>query len=325
MRRRDFITALGAAATWPLAVRAQQSAKMKRIAFVNPADNASRISATGPPQFRGFFEELNRLGYVEGRSLGVERYSGDGRPENYPELVRDVVNTHPDLILAMGSHLALDFKKATTTITIVTIIIDPVVLGLVDSIARPGGNVTGVTVAGGLEIIGKRMGLQLEAMPKLSAVGYLASRPLWADAKGAAVREAAKRVSVSLLPAMLGAFDEAEYRRAFTSMERDRADALVLSDEPEHNLNRETIVEFATRSRIPATYPLGEYVEAGGLMAYSIDLVDAFRRLAPYQEFLPLVAQTNSQCQRLLPQRSLAALHLLDNFCNRRSGTRMLL
>jgi putative ABC transport system substrate-binding protein len=280
MRRRDFITALGTAATWPLAARAQQPAKMKRIAYVNSAGNVSRISVSGRPQSRAFFEELSRLGYVEGQNLGVERYSGEGRTERYAELARDVVNTHPDLILAVGGRLSLDFKMATTTIPIVTIIIDPIAMGLVASIARPGGNITGVTISGGLEIIGKRMGLLVEAMPKLSTVGYLASRPFWEDPRGAAVREAAKQAGISLSPVMLSAFDEAEYQRVFRSMEQDRADAFMVSDEPENSINRKTIVELAAKGRIPAIYPFRDFVAAGGLMAYSIDLADVSRRLA---------------------------------------------
>ena len=102
MRRRDFITALGTAATWPLAARAQQPTKMKRIALVSSAGKVSAISVSGRPNYRVFFEELSRLGYVEGQNLGVERYSGEGRPERYAELARDVVNTHPDLILAVA-------------------------------------------------------------------------------------------------------------------------------------------------------------------------------------------------------------------------------
>ena len=203
-----------------------------------------------------------------------------GRPERYAELTRDVVNTHPDLILAVGGRLSLDFKMATTTIPIVTIIIDPIAMGLVTSIARPGGNITGVAISGGLEIIGKRLQLLVEAVPKLSTVGYLGSRPFWEDSRGATVREAAKRAGISLSPAMLGAFNEAEYRRVFRSMEQDRADAFMISDEPEHSTYRATIVELAAKGRIPAIYPLRDYVEVGGLMAYSIDLVDIFRRVA---------------------------------------------
>jgi len=235
---------------------------------------------SGTRYYRVFFEELNRLGYVEDRNLGVERYSGEGRPERYAELARDVVNTRPDLILAVGARLSLDFKMATTTVPIVTMIVDPVALGLVTSIARPGGNITGVAIAAGLEIIGKRMGLLVEALPKLSTVGYLASRTFWEDPRGAATREAAKRAGVALSPAMLDAYNEAEYQRVFKSMEQDRADALMLSDEPEHLTYRTTIVELAAKGRIPAIYTNRDFVEAGGLMAYSPDLTDIFRRAA---------------------------------------------
>jgi putative ABC transport system substrate-binding protein len=280
MRRRDFITALGTAATWPLTARAQQPTKMKRVAFVIPATKITDITVSGRPFFRAFFEELSRLGYVEGQNLGVERYSGDGRTDRYAELARDVVNTHPDLVLAVGGRLSLDFKTATTTIPIVTMIIDPVAMGLVPSIARPGGNITGVTIAGGLEIIGKRMGLLVEAMPKLSTVGYLASRSFWEDPRGAAVQEVAKRTTISLSPAMLRAFDEAEYQRVFRSMEQDRVSAFMVSEEPEHVTNRATIVELAAKGKIPTIYPFREFVEDGGLMAYSIDQVDMYRRVA---------------------------------------------
>src|SRR3954468_489671 len=148
MIRRDFITIFGgAAATWPLSARAQQPAKMKRIAFVHPSIKVSEMSVSNQTYHRSFFEELIRLGYVEGQNLGIERYSGDGQPDRYAELARKVVNTHPDLIVTLGAHLSLDFKMATTTIPIVTIAFDPIALGLVPSIARPGGNITGVTIA----------------------------------------------------------------------------------------------------------------------------------------------------------------------------------
>jgi putative ABC transport system substrate-binding protein len=282
MRRREFITLLGGtAATWPLSARAQQPAKMKRIAFVSPSRKVSEMSLNGPPHYRAFFEELSRLGYVEGQNLGVERYSGGGQPERYAELVRDVVKTHPDLIVALAASLSLDFKIATATIPVVAIVNEPTVLGLVPSIARPGGNITGVTISAGLELIGKRIGLLVEAIPKLSTVGYLVSRSSWDDQRGVAAREAAKLAGISFKAAVLGsAFNEAEYQRIFRSMEQDRADALMVSDEAEHLTNRATIVELVAKGRIPTIYPFREFVEGGGLMAYSIDLPDTFRRLA---------------------------------------------
>ena len=282
MRRREFITILGGAtAIWPLSAGAQQPAKMKRIAFVHPSVKVSELSVGSQSYQRAFFEELIRLGYIEGQNLGLERYSGEGQSERYAELVRNVVNTHPDVIVTLGARLSLDFKMATTTIPVVTIMFDPVAQGLVTSIARPGGNITGVTIAGGFEIIGKRLGLLVEAVPKLSSVGYLASRPYWEDIRGAAAREAAKRAGISLKAALLeSAFNEAEYQRVFKSMEHDRADALMVSEEVEQITNRATILELAAKDRIPTIYANREFVEAGGLMAYSIDLADIYRRLA---------------------------------------------
>jgi len=282
MRRRDFITALGTAATWSLAARAQQPAKMKRIAIVFPSAKVSEITMSGPPRYRAFFEELSRLNYVEGQNLKVERYSGEGQPERYAELARDVVNTHPDLIFALGTRLSLDFKMVTATIPIVTIMGDPIVLGLVAGIARPAANITGVTVTAGIGTLeGKRIELLVEVMPKLSTVGYLVSRPYWENPNGTATREAAKRAGISLKAALLGsAFNEAEYQRVFRSMEQDRADALLVSEEAEHVTNRATIVELAAKGRIPTIYPFREFVEVGGLMAYAVDLADIYRRVA---------------------------------------------
>ena len=249
--------------------------------MVHPAEKVDNMSINGRRSFRAFFEELSRLGYVEGQNIAVERYSGEGRPERYAELARDIVNTHPDLILTVAARLSLDFKMATTTIPIVTIIIDPIAMGLVASIARPGGNITGVTIATGLELIGKRMELLVEAMPKLSTLGYLVSRAYWEDPRGAAAREAAKGVGISLKAALLGsAFNETEYQRVFRSMEQDRADALMVSDEAEHASNRATIVELAAKGRIPTIYAYRDFVEVGGLMAYSIDQAELYRRLA---------------------------------------------
>ena len=284
MQRREFITLFGGAATtWPLAARAQQLAKMKRIAIVFPSAKVSEIRMSGPRRYRAFFEELSRLNYVEDQNLKVERYSGEGQPERYAELARRVVNTHPDVIFALGASLALDFKMATATIPIVTVVGDPISLGLVESIARPGGNITGITVLAGSELEGKRIELLVELMPKLSTLNYLASRSFWEDARRTAAdaREAAKRAGILLRAALLGStFNEVEYQRVFRSMEQDRADALMVSEEAEHVTHRATIVELAAKGQIFTMYPYREFVEVGGLMAYSIDLGDIYRRVA---------------------------------------------
>src|SRR5262245_49054289 len=157
MRRREFIALIGGAAAWPLAARAQQPRKVYRIALVHPNRPASEMTETSQlPGYRTFFHELRRLGYVEGQNLVVERYSGEGRPESYRKFARDVIHREPDLIVTMGG-LSRSFKAETATIPITGFTNgDPVLTGLISSLARPGGNITGVGINAGVEIWGKR-------------------------------------------------------------------------------------------------------------------------------------------------------------------------
>jgi putative tryptophan/tyrosine transport system substrate-binding protein len=250
MERRKFITLFGGAvAIWPLTAHAQQPAKMKRIAVVHPAEKVGNMTINGRPGFRAFFEEMNHLGYVEGQNLVVERYSGEGRTDHYAQLARDVVSTQPDLIIPMSGFLAAQFKLATTTIPIVTTTSDPIVAGLVSSLARPGGNITGVSVDAGIQIWSKRLGLLMEATPKHANIRFITLRPNWERLDAAAVREAASQAGISLAGALLtDPINEAEYQRVFTSMEQERVDALVVSGDAEHLSNRVTLVELAAKS-----------------------------------------------------------------------------
>ena len=272
MQRREFITLFGGtAATWPLAARAQQSSRMKRIAMVSPADKIGDIGVNGSSFYRMVFEELSRLGYVEGQNFVVERYSGEGRTEHYADLARDVVNTHPDLIFSQSTRLALNFKTATTTIPIVTTTADPIAGGLVSSLARPGGNITGACGDAGIEVMGKRLALLLEATSKLSDARFLVSQLSWERAPGAAVREASRRLGISLKGETMSSFNEEEYQRVFNSMEHERVDGILTSDEAEHVTYRRLLVELAAKTRIPTIYAYRRHVILGGLMAYSFD------------------------------------------------------
>jgi putative ABC transport system substrate-binding protein len=279
--RREFITFIGgAAATWPLGARAQQPAKMiKRIALVATATPIADQNASNN-YLRPWFEELGRLGYVEGQNLIVERYSAIGQIDHFDEPAQDVVSTHPDVIFTSSVRLTLTFKKYTATIPIVTFVADPVAFGLVSSIARPAGNITGVSGDAGIEIWGKRLGLLLEAIPKPSNVQFLAPRFVWEHAEGRAIQDAARQAGISVTCALLedGTIDEAQYRRVFTAMEQDRVDALMVSVQPDNLVHRQLIVNLAAKSQIPAIYPYREHVVLGGLMAYAIDLPDVFRQ-----------------------------------------------
>jgi putative ABC transport system substrate-binding protein len=153
MRRREFFAFVGAGAMLPLGARAQQSTKMYRIAIVHPLWPVAELTETSSNRFwRELFLEIRRLGYVEGQNLAIERYSGEGRAELYPMLARDVANSNPNLIVVFTDWMVLPVKAATSTIPIVAMTTDPVKFGLVPSMSRPGGNITGVSIDAGLDL-----------------------------------------------------------------------------------------------------------------------------------------------------------------------------
>src|SRR5262249_31582701 len=160
------------------------------------------------------------LGYVEGQNLTVDRYSGEGRTEQYEELARRIVLSKPDLVLAISTIMTQHLRKASATIPIVGLVADPVAWGLAVSIARPGGNVTGVSVETGAgEIWGKRLAFLKEAIPKLSKVGWLAPQSAWKSADAMAIQGMARRIGVSMVgPPLKDPVEEKEYRRVFAAM-----------------------------------------------------------------------------------------------------------
>jgi putative tryptophan/tyrosine transport system substrate-binding protein len=279
MMRREFIALVGGAVASPLVARAQQPTKMKRIAITEASLPVANMVASYHRSYRGFFDELSRQGFVEGKNLVVERYSAGGQIDRYAQLARDVVDTNPDAIFAIESALGLAFKASTTTIPIVTISSDPVAMGLVSNIARPGGNITGTAINAGLEIWGKRIGLLKEVLPKLSNVCVIAqTRKGWEGPFGSAVRQAAKTVGIPLNAVVFdGKIDESEYQRVFAALNQDRPDALIVSDYPVHLTNRVTIVELAAKHRLATMYAWRDFVESGGLMSYATDLEEVGR------------------------------------------------
>jgi putative ABC transport system substrate-binding protein len=278
MRRREFITLVGSAvAAWPFTALG----KAQRIAIIVLSQPVTKLTETGDdPRFQAFFNELRRLGYVEGQSLLVERYSGEGRAKHYPDLARDVVNRNPDLIIAFDTELTLDFKAATTTIPIVGVFAVPVEYGIVASLARPGGNITGVTLDVGLEQWEKRVQLLQQVMPQTTRLGVLESRAL-REKWGAFALEVHRRIGTTRVgPPFDHPVDEAEYRRVFAALAQDGAEGILVVDEEEPWVYRQLIVALAEKNRLPAIYPFKEFVQAGGLMSYGIDLADVSRRVA---------------------------------------------
>ena len=277
MRRRQFVALLASSMlALPLTAWAQQKTKVYRIAILHPSRPVSEMTETSNVgYYRGFFEELRRLGYVEGSSMVIERYSGEGRAESYPALARSVADRNPDLVFVSGVAMARLLKQATSTIPIVAVTNDPVADGLVPSLARPGGNLTGVSVDPGLEIWGKRFELFQEVIPTLSRLGILALRE---NPERPAILRTVQKAGLAVVGPALEGSSEADYRRFFAATSQQDADALIVESNAEHVAKRQLIVELAAKFRLPAIYPYRSFVDAGGLMAYGTNLAEVLRQ-----------------------------------------------
>ena len=278
MRRRDFIAMLGGvAAVLPVKVRAQQAPKVHRIVI---AGVASELSLE---DYQALYQEpllqgLHRRGYVEGKNVVFEHVEF---AQNSAQLARDVIQRNPDVILAMGSSTAKALKEVTSTIPIVATTFDPVAIGLVSSLARPGGNITGVTVDVGMEVWGKRVQLLRAAVPTVSKLAILAVRQDRTYDGRAAIEKAAQDAHIPTVgPFFVGNATEAEYRRAFAAMSQEGADALIVLSDPEHYAHWQLIAALAEKHRIPAIYFSRRFVEAGGLLSYGFDRGELWRIVA---------------------------------------------
>jgi putative ABC transport system substrate-binding protein len=278
IRRRDFVILLGCGtvAAWPLAASAQQPA-MPVVGLVNvrSPDASARDAAA-------FYKGLNEIGYIEGQNVTVE-YHWVGQYEHLPSLMADLVRRRVAVITTPGSNpVTLAAKAATTTIPIVFGVgEDPVKLGLVASLARPGGNLTGINAFAN-EITAKRLGLLHELVPKAVRVAVLvnptntsAAEPTLRD-----IPEAARAIGLQIQ--VLNASTNREIEAAFAVFARDRVDALFVASDAFFVSRRVQFATLAASYRIPASYPTREVVEVGGLTSYGTDILDMFRRVGVY-------------------------------------------
>jgi ABC-type uncharacterized transport system substrate-binding protein len=278
MRRRGFITLLGGAAAWPLAARGQQRATM---AMFHPAIPPALLTETGGGSaWRAFFGELRRLGYVEGQNLAIERYWAEGRHDRYADVAREIVARNPDVIVTGTNPVVSVFKEATGATPIVAFMLDPLQAGLVSNLNRPGGNLTGITLDAGIEIWGKRLELLKEAVPSMTTAVFLGMRGGWDGSVGQVLRNAAARLGISLGFVFPQEGKPADIERVFDAIVEQRPDAVLVSGEGDLYANRQLIAELAHNKRLPTICPYRDYVEAGALLGYALDLSDLFRRMA---------------------------------------------
>ena len=280
MNRREFIALLGGAAVaWPLDVRAQQRARTWRIGFLetsSPSPARVRLLET-------LRATLRELGYLEGQNIAFESRFAEGKIDRLPGLAAELVGLKVDVIVTSGTPAGLAAKQATGTIPIVMAqLADPVGAGLVASLGRPGGNVTGLTTQDA-DLSGKRLGLLKEVVPNLSRIAHLIDETNPGTvliARG--TQGAAQSVGVPLQS--LGVRGPDELDRAFAAMKEARADALIVESSSMLFPWRTRLADLALQHRLPTMFAQSEYAEAGSLMAYAANLPDLFRRAATFMD-----------------------------------------
>lgn len=286
MERRKFITLLGGAAiAWPRAAFAQPVTKPSRIGIlVTGALDSAEQQAT----LDAFRQGLRERGYVEGQNIAIEYRTVDGKIERFPELATELVRLNLDLIVAANTPAARAAKEATTAIPIVVPVMgDPVGDGLVASLARPGGNITGLTFLGP-ELATKRLELLKQALPTVSRVAALWHPVAFSESTTREMMrkmEAAARTLLVQLQ-LVEVREAAEFDRAFLAMARERADALIVLPSPMLFTERRHIVDLATRHRLPSIAMAREYAKLGGLMSYGASIRDLFRRAGAYVDMI---------------------------------------
>lgn len=275
MRRREFITLIGASAVWPLAARAQHA--MPVIGYLNGAS-----AAEFPHLLAGFQRGLRETGYAEGRNVTIEYRYADGRYDRLPALAADLVNREVSVIVATaGTPTIRAAKAATSKIPIVFVIGgDPVAFGIVASLSRPGGNITGVTLIAS-ETVAKRLGLLLELIPANMVIAALsnANNPV-SEPQLRELQTAARSLGRELF--VLQASTENDLATAFATIEQKHIGGLIVAADPFFDDRRAQVVSLAAKYKVPACYVRNEFVKEGGLMSYGPDATDAFRQAGIY-------------------------------------------
>lgn len=278
VKRRTVVVALVLGVlSAPLVTAAQQAGKVYRIGVLSVNSRPASLHF-----IEAFEQGLRDRGYVEGRNIALEYRFAEGRPERLPDMGVELVRLKVDLIVAANDGHVRAARQATTTIPIVMFLAaDPVGEGLVESLARPGGNITGLTTDVTLETWGKRLQLLKDLAPKISRVAVLSNSAFRPNAaRWKPTQDAARQLGVTLLPAEIRGPDDLQ--NAFATMVRGNAEGFIVFQDPVLYARRSQIVELAAKNRLPAVYPFREGPDAGGLLSYGPDFLDLARRAAVY-------------------------------------------
>jgi putative ABC transport system substrate-binding protein len=279
MRRREFIAGLGgAAATWPMAARAQQPSQMRRIGMLS---TLAADDPQGRAQIEAFLQGLAQLGWTDGRNVRIDYRWGSGNVDNTRKYAAELAALAPDVIVAPGGSTVAPLLQATRSVPIVfPFADDPVGAGLVDNLARPGGNATGFMTFE-YSIGGKWLELLKQIAPSMTRVAVLRD-PSQGGGTGefAVIQAVAPSLRVEVNP--ISVRDTGEIERAIAAFARSPNGGLIVTAGPTTTIHGELIIALATRHKLPAIYPQRRFVAAGGLFSYGVDFIDQFRRAAGY-------------------------------------------
>ena len=281
--RRDIIGLAAAALVQPRLAFAGESDKVFRLAvLIRPGQEGEPGQA---PYWLAWRDELRQLGYVEGQNLKVDIRVAD--PARLDETIAGLSAFHPDAIFVPAQTILSLLKKAGVSTPIVSIVVDPVGSGLAESLARPGGNITGFTLDAGLGIVAKRVELLREIVPSMSRMAVLLLRPYWEGRWSAIYQKIGEQFGISIIGALVESrMTEKDFRQIMADAVRDGADSLYVTPAPENLAHRQLIADLAIESGLPSINLFREYVEASGLLGYGPDIVDAYRRAANYLDLI---------------------------------------
>jgi putative tryptophan/tyrosine transport system substrate-binding protein len=281
MRRRDFIAGAVALAA-PKAAGAQQAAQRRQLAIFSPFETIAWMRETGGRGgYPAMFAELRQRGWVEGTNLVVQRYGKEQDAGDVDALAAEVIRGHPNVVLSIGPGIFEMKAHAGAVLALVTYTYDPIALGLTESLAHPGANLTGISVDTGPTIWGKRIELLREIFPAMSKLAFIALQVgSWERFLQPALAAACEAARLPLVPVLVTPpGTEAAYREAVVDAVKRGADAIMVAENPETVTNRAVIVDAIAAARLPAMYAVIDFVEAGGLMCYAPDFAELMQRV----------------------------------------------
>lgn len=307
MKRRGF---LGCALTLAMPFTALAQQRLFRIAIFS---NAPGVIGENSPlaRWRVFFTELRRLGYVEGQTLEVDRWSAEGRPSRYPEMIAAMGARKPQLIVVDNSGLVTAVQDEIQNIPVIGAVTDPLGYGFSNSLARPNRNFTGVATDAGADIYGKRMEILRDALPMLRRVAFLTLVPTWTLSPAVAnARDAAAHLGVTVIPALTEEpVDAAAFGHVFAEAASAGAEAVYVHAGPNNLAFAQSIAALALAMKLATISPYRELTQAGGLLSYGVDDADNYRRLASYVDRL-LKGQKVADLPIIQPERFVLAVNL---------------